>query len=197
MPAMLPDGHYWSVPDSESRCWPEPGYPNCAAAGNNVHWDRKFPNHDRTWYWFPPDSYVRQYLQKLFYKRIIPDFIEQAGTIAGRIIVHLVRMPHYIETAQLQHTPQPSIIQTHHPLQVTSELLIHNPLEGSGGNIHIHNLRFIIIQHVYGTDAVVQRKFPETVNGRITLFIQIIYFQTKIKFYLPSIFLFIRWNSAR
>ena len=128
--------------------------------------------------------------KKLFYKRIIPDFIEQAGTIAGRIIVHLVRMPHYIETAQLQHTPQPSIIQTHHPLQVTSELLIHNPLEGSGGNIHIHNLRFIIIQHVYGTDAVVQRKFPETINGRITLFIQIIYFQTKIKFYLPSIFLF-------
>ena len=107
----------------------------------------------------------------LFHERIIPSLVKQTGTIASSIIVHLVRMSHYIEPAQLQHTPQPSVVQAHHLLQVAAKLLIHYLPENIGRNIHIHHFAPFIIQHVHGTDAIIQRQFTKTGSRRIALFI--------------------------
>ena len=70
-----------------------------------------------------------------------------------------------------------------------AEMPVYYLTEYFGSHIDIHHFSFVIIQQMHGTDAIIQRQFPETGNRRIALFIQIIDFQADIKFDLAGILL--------
>ena len=120
---------------------------------------------------------------------IIPRLVQQSRAIACCIVVHLIGMAHNIKTTQLEHPRQPTIIETDHMLQVTAEMSVYNGLKGIRRYIYIHHFPFVIVEKMYRTNTVVQRQLPETGDGRITRFIQIINLQTDIQFDTSGILL--------
>lgn len=74
-------------------------------------------------------------------------------------------------------------------LQVTAEMSVYNGLKGIRRYIYIHHFPFVIVEKMYRTNTVVQRQLPETGDGRITRFIQIINLQTDIQFDTSGILL--------
>ncbi len=112
---------------------------------------------------------------------VVPRFVEQAGTVTGGVVVHLVGMAHDVEAAEVEHTGEASVVEAHHTLQVAAEVGIYNAAEGGGGAVDVHHLSPIVIEHVDGADAVVERQGTETVDGGVTRFVEVVNLQADVE----------------